>query len=118
MNTVLERVRTASETLGQPQRRATYDAERGNFLGVVRCLAAGLTVTQMEELRRDFLARRPDTERFLRIHLSTAQTHEEVGLLPHARAAYERALILDPLSLELHRRYLAVCQKLAKVPEA
>ncbi len=129
VDTVLERVRKAGETLGHPLRRAAYDAERGNFHGVVHCLAAGLALTQLEELRRDFLARRPDTERFLRVHLSTAQAHEEVGLFTHAREAYERALILDPLSLKLHRRYRAVCEKLGgpgrpgpgsgtKVPEA
>jgi len=66
----------------------------------------------MEELRRDFLARRPHTQGPLRIHLATAQAHQQVGLLAHARDAYERALILDPLSLELHRQYLAVCRAL------
>jgi serine/threonine-protein kinase len=111
MDTVLERIRKAGETLGQPRRRAAYDAERGNFLGVVRCLAEGLSSTQLEELRRDFLAHRPHTEQHLRVHLATAQAHQEVGMLAHAREAYERALILDPLSLELHRQYRAVCQE-------
>ncbi|PTL79668.1 serine/threonine-protein kinase [Vitiosangium sp. GDMCC 1.1324] len=109
---VLERVRKASETLGHPQRRAAYDAERGNFHGVARCLYAGLTPTQLEELRRDFLARRPHTQGPLRVHLATAQAHQQAGLLGHAREAYERALILDPLSLELHKQYLAVCRAL------
>jgi eukaryotic-like serine/threonine-protein kinase len=112
VDTVLERVRKASETLGHPQRRAAYDAERGNFHGVEHCLAAGLTVTQLEELRRDFLARRPHLHGPLRLHLDTARAHEQAGLLAHARDAYERALILDPLSLELHRHYLAVRRKL------
>ncbi|HYO58939.1 serine/threonine-protein kinase [Archangium sp.] len=110
MDTVLERMREAAETLGHPQRRAAYDAERGNFQGVARCLAAGLTATQMEELRRDFLARRPHTQGPLRVHLATAQAHQQAGLLAHARGAYERALILDPLCLELHQQYLAVCR--------
>ncbi|MFL5359046.1 protein kinase domain-containing protein [Archangium sp.] len=113
VETVLERMRKASETLGHPLRRATYDAERGNFHGVARCLAAGLTPTQLEELRRDFLARRPHTQGPLRVHLATAQAHQQAGLLGHAREAYERALILDPLSLELHRQYLTVCRALA-----
>ncbi|HZH15658.1 MAG TPA: serine/threonine-protein kinase [Archangium sp.] len=112
VETVLDRVRKASETLSHPQRRAAYDAERGNFQGVARCLAAGLTAPQLEELRRDFLARRPHAQGPLRVHLATAQAHQQAGLLSHAREAYERALILDPLSLELHRQYLAVCRAL------
>jgi serine/threonine-protein kinase len=47
------------------------------------------------------------------VHLATAQAHQQAGLLGHAREAYERALILDPLSLELHRQYLTVCRALA-----
>jgi serine/threonine-protein kinase len=111
VDTVLERIRKAGETLGQPHRRAAHDAERGNFLGVVRCLAAGLSSSQLEELRRDFLARRPHAEQLLRVHLATAQAHAQVGMLAHARDAYERALILDPLCLELHEQYRAVCQQ-------
>ena len=91
---------------------AAYDAERGNFQGVARCLAAGLTASQLEELRRDFLSRRPHAQGPLRVHLATAQAHQQAGLLSHAREAYERALILDPLSLELHKQYLAVCRAL------
>ncbi|MGZ3457306.1 MAG: serine/threonine-protein kinase, partial [Archangium sp.] len=109
VDTVLERARKAAETLGHLQRRAAYDAERGNFQGVASCLDAGLTAPQLEELRRDFLARRPHTQGPLRIHLATAQAHQQVGLLAHAREAYERALIRDPLSLELHQQYQAVC---------
>jgi serine/threonine-protein kinase len=114
VDTVLERIRKAGETLGHPQRRAAYDAERGNFHGVARCLAAGLTLTRLEELRHDFLARRPHTEQPVRRHLATAQAHEQAGQLAQAREAYERALLLDPLSLELHRRYLVVCRKLGE----
>ncbi|QRN97845.1 protein kinase [Archangium violaceum] len=113
VDTVLERIQKAAETLGEPRRRAIYDAERGNFHGVVRCLSAGLTLTQLEELRRDFLAHRPYAQGPLRVHLATARAHQEVGLLAQARDAYERALILDPLSLELHRQYLTVSRALA-----
>ncbi|WNG51793.1 protein kinase [Archangium minus] len=112
VDTVLARMRKASETLGHPRHRAVYDAERGNFQGVARCLAAGLTITQLEELRRDFLTRRPHTQGPLRVHLATAQAHQQAGLLGHALEAYERALILDPLSVELHKQYLAVCRAL------
>ncbi|MFY0572692.1 protein kinase domain-containing protein [Archangium lansingense] len=112
VETVLDRVRKASETLSHTQRRAAYDAERGNFQGVARCLAAGLTASQLEEMRRDFLSRRPHAQGPLRVHLATAQAHQQAGLLSHAREAYERALILDPLSLELHKQYLVVCRAL------
>ena len=112
VDTVLDRVRKAGETLGQPRSRAAYDAERGNFHGVAHCLAAGLALTELEELRRDYLARRPQTQWHLRLQLATALDHERAGLLTHAREAYERALTLDPLSLKLHRQYSAVCRKL------
>ncbi|MFY0582250.1 protein kinase domain-containing protein [Cystobacter fuscus] len=69
VHAVLERVRKAADTLGHPRRRALYDAERGNFVGVVRCLSEGLTVSQLEELRHDFIARHPHSQASLKAHL-------------------------------------------------
>ncbi|MET0404342.1 MAG: serine/threonine-protein kinase [Cystobacter sp.] len=112
VSVVLERVRKAADTLGQPRRRALYDAERGNFPGVARCLAEGLTVSQLEEMRRDFLARHPHSQASLQAHLARAQAHHRAGTLSLAREAYERALLLDPLSLELHRQHFSVCRAL------
>ena len=112
VDAVMERVRKAADTLGNPRHRAMYDAERGNFHGVARCLAAGLTLTQLEELRRDFLARHPHTWSSLRAHLARAEADQRAGRLELACEAYERALLLDPLSLELHRQYLTVCRAL------
>jgi eukaryotic-like serine/threonine-protein kinase len=118
VDAVLERVRQAADVLGNPRLRAAYDAERGNFHGVARCLAAGLTLEQLEALRRDFLARHPHTQGSLRAHLARAEAHQGEGRLALAHEAYERALLLDPLSLELHRRYLAVCRTLAAAGSA
>ncbi|WP_434384849.1 protein kinase domain-containing protein [Melittangium boletus] len=112
VDAVLERVRKAADTLGHPRHRAAYDAERGNFQGVVRCLSAGLTLSQLEELRRDFLARHPHTQVSLRAHLARAEAHQRAGRLEAAREAYERALLLDPLALEALRQYLTVCRAL------
>ncbi|WNG31110.1 serine/threonine protein kinase [Cystobacter fuscus] len=112
VHAVLERVRKAADTLGHPRRRALYDAERGNFAGVVRCLSEGLTVSQLEELRHDFLARHPHSQASLKAHLARARTHHQSGMLALAREDYERALLLDPLSLDLHRQYHAVCRAL------
>ena len=118
VDAVLERVRQAADVLGHPRQRAAYDAERGNFHGVARCLAAGLTVEQLEELRRDFLARHPHSQASLRAHQARAEAYQAEGRLSLAREAYERALLLDPLSLELHRRHLVVCRALAARPDA
>jgi serine/threonine protein kinase len=112
VHAVLEHVRKAADTLGHPRRRALHDAERGNFQGVARCLAEGLTLPQLEELRHDFLARHPHSQTSLHAHIARAQAHQQAGRLGLAREDYEHALLLDPLSLELHRQYLAVCRAL------
>ena len=112
VDAVRERVRQAADTLGNPRRRALYDAERGNFHGVARCLASGLTPTQLHELHGDFLARHPHTRQALDAHTARAREHQRAGRHELARESYERALLLDPLSLELHRQYFTVCRAL------
>ena len=43
------------------------------------CLGAGLTVTQMESLRRDFLLRRPNAAGTARVHILTGNAFEKNG---------------------------------------
>ncbi|MFL5349812.1 MAG: protein kinase domain-containing protein [Hyalangium sp.] len=108
LEAVLTRVRDAGETLANVPRRAMYDALLGNFRGVESCLAAGLTATQMESLRRDFLAKRPNAAGTARVHILTGNAFEKNGQLDRAVEAYERGLVVDPLDLSLLQRYRAV----------
>jgi serine/threonine-protein kinase len=105
LDALIARVREAGETLANHTRRAAYDAQLGNFKGVACCLAAGLTATQLEALRRDFLARRPNVAGSAHIHFRTGSALERDGQLARALEAYERGLTLDPLDLNLHQRY-------------
>ncbi len=104
LETVFTRVRDAGETLSNLSRRAMYDAQMGNFRGVEACVAAGLTVTQLEELRREFLVRRPNAPGTAHVHILTGNAYEKSGQLARALEAYERGLSVDPLDFQLHRR--------------
>jgi serine/threonine protein kinase len=114
LDSVLTRVRDAGETLTNVPRRAMYDALLGNFRGVECCLAAGLTVTQLEGLRRDFLTRRPNAAGTARVHILTGNAYEKNGQLARAVEAYERGLTVDPLDLALLQRYRALRRALAQ----
>ncbi|WNG54363.1 protein kinase [Archangium gephyra] len=96
----LGKVAEALLVLGHLERRVEYDAELRNLDGVVRCLAAGLTVTVLEACRRRFLARHPETEGHSVLHLASGDAFRSAGRLPEALAAYEAALRVDPLHLE------------------
>jgi tRNA A-37 threonylcarbamoyl transferase component Bud32 len=113
LESVLTRARDAGETLTNVTRRAMYDAQLGNFRGVEACLAAGLTVTQLESLRRDFLLRRPNAAGTARVHIVTGNAYERNGQLARAVEAYERGLVVDPLDLQLLQRCRAVRRALA-----
>ncbi|HET9451200.1 MAG TPA: serine/threonine protein kinase, partial [Aggregicoccus sp.] len=105
---VLTRVREAGELLGPPERRALYDAHRGNFRGVAACIAAGITVTRLEALRSEHLAAHPGAAGKAHVFFLTAQAFERDGQQARAQESYERALALDPLHLELQQRYRAL----------
>jgi hypothetical protein len=114
LESVLTRVRDAGETLANLPRRTMYDALLGNFRGVESCLAAGLTVTQLESLRRDFLTKRPTAAGTARVHILTGNAFEKNGQLARAVEAYERGLAVDPLDLSLLQRYRAVRRAMAQ----
>jgi serine/threonine-protein kinase len=113
LDALLVRVREAGEALGAPLQRALYDAWRGNHAGVARCLEAGLTGEQLESLRREFLARRPQDVGTARIHFLSGGSLERDGQLTRALEHYERGLALDPLDAGLLQRYRVVRRALA-----
>jgi serine/threonine-protein kinase len=111
--TALERLGAATEVLGTAQRRAEYDAHRGNFKGVARCISAGLTVSDLESLRGAYLSSHRGSDSRAQIHFSTGQAWETKESFDEALAEFERALALDPLNLRFHQRYWALKRRVA-----
>ncbi|HEX8438356.1 protein kinase domain-containing protein [Archangium sp.] len=104
----LAKVAEALLVLGHVDRRVEYDAELRNVDGVLRCLAAGLTVTALEASRRRYLARHPETEGHSVLHLASGDAFRAAGRSTEALAAYEAALRVDPLHLEALKRWNAL----------
>jgi len=111
--TALERLGSAVEVLGTPLRRAEYDAHRGNFKGVARCISAGLTVSDLESLRGAYFSSHRGADSRAQIHFATGQAWETKEGFEDALAEYERALGLDPLNLRFHQRYWALKRRVA-----
>ncbi len=109
-------VAKALETIGNPAARAAFDAERGNFAGVARCISAGLTVTDAETLRRKYFAVHPDRLAKSQIQLATGNAYDTRSSFPQAFAAFEEAIRADPLNVELHKRYWDLKRRLASSP--
>ena len=86
-------------------RRAELDARRGNFLGVARCLAAGLSHEELSELRERSLRDRARHLARAQMHHITSGLHQNRGEWEDALRELERALTEDPLNLELHQEY-------------
>jgi serine/threonine-protein kinase len=107
-----EKVEVARRTLGEPLARARFDATRGNFRGVARCLAAGLQPNTVERLRQTFLATRPDAEARARAIFDEGILLEAQNVLDGALARYAEALRVDPLNVSLHRYYHLLAQRL------
>jgi serine/threonine-protein kinase len=111
---VRERAEVASTQLGTPARRAEHDATIGNFRGVARCLAAGLNLRDLGQLRSQFISTRPRSETAAMLKSVSANAHVKVGLEQAALDEYEAALGLDPLNEELHRLYWTLKHRVAR----
>jgi serine/threonine-protein kinase len=101
----------ALQTLSVPRARAAYDAERGNYKGVARCITAGLTVTEADALRSTHMQKHGNQRAKSQILLATGHAFESKGMAEKALAAYEEALRVDPLSVELHKRFWTLKRK-------
>ena len=108
----LERVSQALLVLGNLERRVEYDGSRRNASGIIRCLAEGLTVSQLEEARQRFLARERGADSRSLVHLLSARLLEKSGQTAKALAAYEQAVQADPLHLEALNGYRTLQLKL------
>jgi serine/threonine-protein kinase len=102
----------ARRTLGDPLARAGFDATRGNFRGVARCLAAGISQEMMERLRQAFLSARPEAEDRARALFDEGILLEAQRVLDIALARYAEALTVDPLNASMHRYYQSLHHRL------
>jgi serine/threonine-protein kinase len=106
-NALLNRLGAAAEALSSPAERLRHDAERGNFAGVARCLAAGLPAALVEARRRELLAASPRRAADAQRELARAQVARKLGNGEAASAAYQAALAADPLDTRTLEAYLA-----------
>jgi serine/threonine-protein kinase len=108
---LIAQVEAAREKVSSPRRRVGHDGRTGNFRGVARCLAAGLTVTELEAERARLLAERPGGEARAQIAFVSGKAWEAKGQLGEAEKEYEKALMLDPLNISFHQRYWGLRKK-------
>jgi serine/threonine-protein kinase len=104
---LLARLDAAQQTLGTPAARLLYDAQRGNYLGVARCVAAGVPLAVIQARRQEYLSRNPGKEQEAQGHLARAQMARKLANVPAAVAAFEAALAADPLDLATLDAYVS-----------
>lgn len=107
-----ERVDELGRTLCDPKGRLEYDAARGNFEGVARCISTGMSVSELEAARARFLEGRPGLAGKSNGFLLAAQTQESMQQLSAALQTYSDVLKTDPLNLTAHQRYQAARRRL------
>jgi serine/threonine-protein kinase len=112
VDAAIARLKSAADVLGNPLHRAEFDANRGNFRGVMRCLQAGLTVVDLEKLRTAHLAANPNAAGGALVKHLASKAYEGKNQLKEAVDAIESALQLDPLNLTYHQRRIQLLKRL------
>jgi serine/threonine-protein kinase len=102
------RLDEAFTVVGNARNRLDYDGGRGNWKGAARCIAGGVSVTELDNARRRYLATRDRVEGTAHLHFTTGSAWENQKELQRAQQEFERALALDPLNLTFHQRYQAL----------
>ena len=75
---------------------------------MARCIAAGLTVTELDARRERFLKAHPGADTRAHVHRVAGKAWEGKSATTQAVEEYERGLKLDPLNLGLHQAYWAL----------
>jgi tRNA A-37 threonylcarbamoyl transferase component Bud32 len=104
---LLQRLDAANAAVGAPAARLGYDALRGNWRGVARCVASGVPTALVEARRREFLSANPAREATAERHLARAQVARKLGNILAATLEFEKALEADPLDLGTHELFRA-----------
>ncbi|MBI3181972.1 MAG: protein kinase [Myxococcales bacterium] len=105
LEAALQRVRKAVDTLGDPILRLEHDARHGNFRGVACCLGAGVSMAEIEGVRRRIEPSGSAAAAEARRLFEAGAEAEKNGELKAALDQYEAALRLEPLNLRVHQRY-------------
>ncbi len=105
---LLVRLDAAQAALATPAARLAHDAERGNALGVSRCLAAGVPRALLEARRAELLRAAPARAAEASRQRARAEVARKLGNAPAALAAYEAALAADPLDVATLDAYFAL----------
>ncbi len=104
----IQRVQAAADTIGAASKRLEYDANRANYRGVARCIAAGLTVSEIDAARRRYLDQHPGAETQAHVKFVTGNAYDNKGNAGLALENYEAALNVDPLNLRIQQKYWAL----------
>jgi serine/threonine-protein kinase len=105
---LLVRLEAAQSALATPAARLAHDAERGNVLGVARCLAAGVPRALVDARRAELLRAAPARAAEADRQRARAEVARKLGNFPAALAAYEATLAADPLDGATLDAYLAL----------
>ncbi len=116
LQAALSKVQAAVETLGTAHTRLGFDAQRGNFKGAARCIAAGLTVTEIDVVRAHFLSTHLGAEAKAHVKFVGGNAYETSNQVLKAIEHYEEALTLDPLNLRYQQRYWALKRRVQTTP--
>jgi len=108
IDTALARVQQAVDTVGAASKRLEFDANRANYRGVARCIAAGLTVSEIDAARRRYLDQHPGAETQAHVKFVTGNAYDNKGHAALALENYEAALHVDPLNLRIQQKYWAL----------
>lgn len=112
LEAALDRVRAARDALSHPGPRARYDANRGNWRGIARCILGGLGPNDLERMRQEFLVEHPSAAGSAHVKFLASKGYEHNSQLKEALDACENALQIDPLNLQLHQRQAMLARKL------
>ncbi len=112
LEATLARVRSVREVLCLPLARARYDAHRGNWRGIARCLIGGLGPLDLERVRQEFLVEHPSAAGSAHVKLLASKGFEQNRQVKAALDACENALQIDPLNLQLHQRHAMLKKQL------
>jgi serine/threonine-protein kinase len=105
------RVKAAFDVLGAAGERARYDANRGNFRGISRCIMGGLGPLDLEKLRAEHLVAHPSAGGAAHVKFLASKAYEARSQWKEALDACENALQFDPLNMQLHQRYVMLMRK-------